>query len=153
MYIRNIFKRYKLKIEGNQIYDPIRKKYVALTPEEQGRQQMIKFLIQRLKVPVDRIGVERTLHSLGITGNWKRIDICIYGPNDEIIALIECKADDLGMWESAYMQVIDYAESLKVRNYFVVDAWGISGYHYVYERNQYDPIGDIPNYEQMLHLD
>ena len=153
MYIRNIFKRYKLKIEGNQIYDPIRKKNVALTPEEQVRQQMIKFLIQRLKVPVDRIGVERTLHSLGIAGNWKRIDICIYGPNDEIIALIECKADDLGMWESAYMQVIDYAESLKVRNYFVVDAWRILGYHYVYERNQYDPIGDIPNYEQMLHLD
>ena len=77
MYIRNIFKRYKLKIEGNQIYDPIRKKYVALTPEEQVRQQTIKFLQQRLKVPADRISVERTLHSLGVPGNWKRIDICI----------------------------------------------------------------------------
>ncbi len=152
MYIRNIFKRYKLKIEGNQIYDPIRKKYVALTPEEQVRQQTIKFLQQRLKVPADRIGVERTLHSLGVPGNWKRIDICIFGPKDEIVALIECKADDLGMWDSAYMQVIDYAESLKVRNYFVVDDWAITGYHYVYERNQYDPIEEIPNYEQMLQL-
>ena len=50
------------------------------------------------------------------------------------------------------MQVIDYAESLKVRNYFVVDDWAITGYHYVYERNRYDPIEEIPNYEQMLQL-
>lgn len=152
MYVRHIYKRYKLNIDGNQIYDPIRKKYVALTPEELVRQQTLKFLQQRLKVPADRIGVERSLHSLGDIGNWKRVDICVFGPNGEILAIIECKADDLGMWESAYIQAIDYAESLKVRNYFVADGWGINGYHYNYERNQYDPLDEIPTYNELLLL-
>ena len=152
MYIRNIFKRYKLNIEGNKIFDPIRKKYVALTPEEVVRQQTIKFLLQRMKIPADRIGVECSLHSLGDLGNWKRVDICIYSPADEIIAIIECKADNYVACDSGFVQAIDYAESLKVRNYFIVDCWDILGYHYVYERNQYDPIEEIPTYEQMLQL-
>ena len=60
MYINHILKRYKLQIDGNRSYDPIRKKYVALTPEERGRQQSLKFMLQRLKVPAGKIGVERS---------------------------------------------------------------------------------------------
>ena len=152
MYIHRIFQRYKLAIDGDRIFDPIRNKYVSYTPEEKVRQQTIKFLLQRLKVPKSRIGVERSLHSLGDIGNWKRVDICIFGPDDEVLAIIECKADDLGMWDSAYLQVIDYAESLQVRSYFVVDSWGIEGYHYCFERNQYDPFDEIPTYEELLSL-
>ena len=150
MDIHQIFTRYKLKTDGDKIYDPIRDKYVAYTPEEKVRQQTLKFIQQRLKVPATRIGVEISLHSLGIIGNWKRVDICIFGDKEEIVALIECKADDLGQWESAYLQVIDYAELLKVRNYFVVDSWAFEGYHFSDERNQYDPIDEIPTYEEML---
>ena len=152
MYIHHIFQRYKLNMDGDRIYDPIRKKYVALTPEEVVRQQTLKFLQQRLKVPADRIGVEKTLHSLGDIGNWKRVDICIFDPDDKILAIIECKADDLGMWDNAYIQALEYVESLKVRNYFVVDSWGFEGYHYTYDRNQYDPIDDIPTYQELLLL-
>ena len=69
MYINHILKRYKLQIDGNRIYDPIRKKYVALTPEERVRQQTLKFMLQRLKVSAGKIGVERSLGSLGDIGN------------------------------------------------------------------------------------
>ena len=152
MYINHIFKRYKLQIEDNRIYDPIRKKFVVLTPEEKVRQQMLKFMLQRLKVPADKIGVERTLHSLGDIGNWKRVDICIFGANDKILAIIECKADCTRSCGDPYCQAIDYVESLKVQNYFVVDYWDIIGYHYNYERNQFDPIEVIPTYEEMLSM-
>ena len=86
MYINHIFKRYKLKIEDNRIYDPIRKKFVALTPEERVRQKTLKYMIQRMKVPADKIGVEKSLSSLGDIGNRKRVDICIWGPDEEILA-------------------------------------------------------------------
>ena len=152
MYIRHIFQRYKLRTNGDKIYDPIRDKYVSNTPEEKVRQQTIKFIQQRLKVPANRIGVERTLHSLGVVGNWKRVDICIFGDEEEIIAIIECKADDLGSWSNAYIQAIDYVELLGVRNYFVVDSFAIEGYHYTYERNQYDPIVELPTYAELLLL-
>ena len=153
MYVDHIFKRYKLTIKDNQIYDPIRKKYVALTPEEKVRQQMLKYMLQRLQVPADKIGVERSLSSLGDTGNRKRVDICVFGENEEILAVVECKANYIGTGESPYQQAIDYVESLKVRNYFVVDGWDINGYHYNYERGQFDPITEMPTYEEMLALE
>ena len=152
MYVNHIFKRYKLTMKGSQIYDPIRKKYIALTPEEKVRQQMLKYMLQRLKVPAVKIGVERSLNSLGDTGNRKRVDICIFGVNEEIIAVIECKADYICSGESPYQQAIDYVESLKVRNYFVVDGWEINGYHYDYVRGQFDPVEEMPTYEEMLAL-
>ena len=152
MYIHPIFQRYKLKIDGKTIYDPIRGKYVSNTPEEEVRQKTLKFIQQRLKVPANRIGVERTLHSLGVVGNWKRVDICIFDECDNIVAIIECKADDLGRWDNAYVQAIDYVELLGVNNYFVVDNWEFEGFHYCYERNQYDPIDVIPTYEEMVQM-
>lgn len=152
MYINHILKRYKLQIDGNRIYDPIRKKYVALTPEERVRQQTLKFMLQRLKVPAGKIGVERSLGSLGDIGNRKRIDICVFGLNDEILAVIECKADYIGRGESPYFQALDYVESLKVQNYFVVDGWDMNGYHYNYSRGQFDPIEGVPTYEELLAL-
>lgn len=152
MYINHIFKRYKLTIQDNQIYDPIRKKYVALTPEERVRQQTLKYMMQRLKIPANKIGVEKSLNSLGIVGNHKRIDICVFGGQQEILAVIECKADYIGDGESPYHQALDYVQSLKVRNYFVVDGWEINGYHYDPERSQFDPIAEIPTYEEMLSL-
>lgn len=153
MYINHIFKRYKLKIKDNYIYDPIRKKYVVLTPEERVRQQTLKFMISHLKVPADKIGVERSLSSLGDIGNRKRIDVCVFGNNDEIIAVIECKAEYIGSGESPYCQALDYVESLKVRNYFVVDGWDMNGYHYSRSRAQFDPIDGIPTYEEMLTME
>ena len=125
---------------------------MANTPEEEVRQKTLKFIQQRLKVPANRIGVERTLHSLGVVGSWKRVDICIFDDSDDIVAIIECKADDLGRWDNAYVQAIDYVELLGVNNYYVADNWEFNGFHYSYERNQYDPIDVIPTYQEMVQM-
>ena len=66
MEIVSVFKRYKVKKVRNEVYDPIRKRYVRATPEEYVRQQTIQFLIDYLGVPQDRIIVERTLSRLGV---------------------------------------------------------------------------------------
>ena len=150
MYINHIFKRYKLTIKDNSVYDPIRKKYVVLTPEESVRQRMIKYMLQRLKVPADKIGVERTLHCLGVSGNKKRVDICVFDEKEELLAVVECKADYIGNGESPYQQAIDYVKSLKIRNYFVVDGWEINGFHYNCVGNQFDPIEEMPTYQELL---
>ena len=60
----SIFNRYKVQTDGDRIYDPIRLKYVHLTPEEIVRQKTIKYLIKRLAVPEDKIIVERRLDTL-----------------------------------------------------------------------------------------
>ena len=152
MQIDHIFKRYKLQIENNRIFDPIRKKWIALTPEEIVRQKTLKFLLQRLKVPAGRIGVERSLSALGDSGNRKRVDICVFGPNDEILAVIECKAAYIGSGEAPYCQALDYVERLKVPCYFVVDGWDMVGYRYDLDRTQFSRIDGVPTYEEMLTI-
>lgn len=58
MNVKSIFDRYKVQIIDDTIYDPIRQKYLHLTPEEVVRQKTIKFLMKRLGVPQDKIIVE-----------------------------------------------------------------------------------------------
>ena len=50
MDIYKAFKKYKLKIKGDQIYDPIREKFVHLTPEEKVRQQTLQYMINELEI-------------------------------------------------------------------------------------------------------
>ena len=152
MYIFDIFKRYKLDIRERKIFDPIRNKYVSLTPEEKIRQQTIKYLIQRLKIPPNRIGVEKSLHQLGDIGNKKRVDICIFDESDIVVAIIECKAHYIGNQESPYIQALDYITSLNVLNYFVVDGYEMCGYHYNKSLGQFEPFDQIPCYEDLLQL-
>lgn len=71
MNVEKIYSRYKVQIDGDQIYDPIRLKYLHLTPEEIVRQKTIKFLMKRLGVPQNKIIVERSLGTLGVEGSKK----------------------------------------------------------------------------------
>ena len=58
-----------------EVYDPIRKKYVLLTPEEQVRQFVIEFLMEQCDVPAGYISVET---GLKVYGNFCRTDLRVY---------------------------------------------------------------------------
>lgn len=141
MNVYSIFKRYQPKIEGDTIFDPIRQRYVHLTPEEIIRQKTIKFLMRRLKVPQEKIIVERRLSTLGVPGSKKRIDIGILDSDGLIMAVIECK-----VWvdEATAMQAQDYLEALNTRYFFVTDGEVFEGYHY--DTVQFIRLEEIPTY-------
>lgn len=71
-----------------EVYDPIRKKYVLLTPEEQVRQFVIEFLMEQCDVPAGYISVET---GLKVYGNFCRTDLRVYNKRQEPVLLIECK--------------------------------------------------------------
>lgn len=145
MDVSGIFNRYKVKIDGDKIFDPIRNHYVHMTPEEGVRQKTIKYLMQRLKVPQKKIIVERSLSSLGVPGNRKRIDIGVLGDDDLIMAVIECKQ---ALWngENAYAQAQDYLETLNTRYFFVTDGRVIDGFFW--NTLQFIRLENIPTYDQ-----
>ncbi len=55
--------QFKIKEEDGRarIFDAVRKRYVALTPEEWVRQNFIQFLIQEKKYPASLIAIEMSL--------------------------------------------------------------------------------------------
>lgn len=148
MEIVSVFKRYKVKKVRNEVYDPIRKKYVRATPEEYVRQQTIQFLIDYLGVPQDRIIVERTLSRLGVEGDRRRIDIGILDQEGEITAVVECKESIVGDHEAACVQAQDYLQALHAKFFFVTDGMTFKGYRF--KMMSFLQLEDIPHYEEWV---
>ena len=152
MDVYRIFKKYKLKIKNDQIFDPVRNKFVALTPEERVRQQTIQFLLQNMKVPPDRLGVEVGLSTLGAKGNRKRIDICIFDEANNLCGIVECKAYNTQYIDAPFQQALDYVVTIGARCYFVADGQDLFGYYYDPHNDQFVQIESVPSYEEILQF-
>ncbi len=93
---------------GGTVFDPIRKREVAATPEEGVRQALIRYLLNVLGVPANLIGVEFSLAALE-PGNLRRIDLVVWRPGQGQLVpwlLAECKEprvriDDEVAWQAA----------------------------------------------------
>jgi hypothetical protein len=138
--------QFKIKEENKrtQIFDTVRKKYVALTPEEWVRQHIIVFLITEKKYPASLIAVEVSLNR----GTKKqRGDIVIYTNDGKPRMIIECKAPEVNITQDVFFQIARYNAPLKM-NYLVVSN-GIS--HFCckmdYENGEHIFIKDIPYYD------
>ena len=102
-----------LKIRNNngieQVFDPIRKKWVTFTEEEKVRQFFISQLINELKIPASHISVERKITLNGLT---KRYDIVVYKEAKPWM-VIECKAPDIPLTQEVIDQAGRYNQTLK----------------------------------------
>ena len=80
-----------LKIEEGDIFDPIRKKWVKLTPEESVRQLLILYLKDKFNISFRHILVEKEITFNNL--RW-RYDIVVYNKEAIPVLLIECKAPE-----------------------------------------------------------
>jgi len=77
---------------NQKLFDPIRRRMVAATPEEQVRQSLLQLMIRDLGYPKSLIAVEKELGT-----HRRRFDIVCYSAGiHELIPLliVECKALD-----------------------------------------------------------
>jgi len=127
-----------------QIFDIIRKKYVALTPEEWVRQHVVSFLIEHRNYPKGLIKVES-----GLTFNKmkKRSDIIIYNQEGNPFLIVECKAASQSINQSTIDQASIYAFSLQ-SNYLVVSN-GMQHHccQLDFVKKEYSFCADIPFYD------
>ncbi len=105
---------FKIKVinEKKQIFDRIRKKYVALQPEELVRQHMIEYLIEEKGYPASLIGNEV---SLSYNGMQKRCDTVVYGNDGRPLMIIEYKAPSIALSQKTFDQVAIYNSQLRVQ--------------------------------------
>ncbi len=105
------------------IFDPIRKKYVALTPEEWVRQHFVNYLITHLSYPRSLVNVEN-----GLTYNQmqRRSDIVVYNRQGQPFVLIECKAHTVAIKPQVFEQIALYNYTLKAK--FIVITNGMQHY-------------------------
>jgi type I site-specific restriction endonuclease len=102
--------------DKHYIFDPIRKKWVVLTPEEWVRQHLILFLVQTKKYPASLLAVERL-----ITFNKlkKRFDLLLFNKMGMPEMLVECKAPEVALSKETLFQISTYNMVFKVPFLFI----------------------------------
>jgi len=142
---------YKFKLTINEdgkklIFDEIRKKYVALTPEEWVRQNFLKYLILEKNYPKSLINVEMQLY---LNNTSRRSDIVVFSQKAEPKLIVECKATNIKIDNNVFEQVKEY--NIKLQVDFLIVTNGLS--HYCckvdYEKNKCIFLKDIPNYKEL----
>ena len=98
------------------VWDPLRRKEVALTPEERVRQWFIAVLRAELGVPPYEMMSEATL-SYG--GKAWRADIVVYRRNMTPAMVVECKRPDVELTREVLEQALRYNLVLDV-NWIVI---------------------------------
>lgn len=128
------------------IFDPIRKRYVALTPEEWVRQNFIQYLVNEKKLPAGLILLERNL----ILNKMKRRpDIVAHNRQGKAVLIVECKSPDVKITQDAFDQIVRYNSVLRVPYLIVTNGM----VHYCcrmdYEQQTYVYLKDIPSFDEM----
>lgn len=97
---------------GPVVFDPSRRRWVALTPEEWVRQHFLLHLVHDLGCPLSLISAEKTITLHGLT---KRADIVVHGAKGEPIALVECKAPEVKLTQAVFDQAARYNIVFRVK--------------------------------------
>jgi len=93
------------------IFDEIRKRWMALTPEEWVRQNFLQYLIQVKKYPASLIAIEKEI-KLGDLK--KRFDIVVYDNNTRPWMIVECKEMNVHLDKKVLDQVLRYNITMQV---------------------------------------
>lgn len=119
-------------IDGKyQIFDVIRKKYVALTPEEWVRQNFIHYLIKYHNYPKGLIKIEGGLRYNKLL---KRSDLLVHDHSGSSYLLVECKSYDVSLDQKTIDQAAIYNKKLQAQ--FMMITNGLSHYCFTYDREQ-----------------
>ncbi len=128
------------------IWDMLRRKYVALTPEEWVRQHFVHFLIDHRAFPASLLANEV---SLSMGDKQMRADTVVYDNLLQPRMIIEYKAPAVALSRRVTDQVSTY--NLLVHVDYLVVSNGLEHYCMLmdYESHSYRFLEDIPPYEDI----
>ena len=135
--------RFQIKSQNNKnlIFDPIRKKYIVLTPEEWVRQHVIKQLLEN-GFPAGRISVERTL-----SPSKKRYDLVFFNETGNAQLLVECKAPKVALNQKTINQVSNYISLQNVPNVLLTN--GLTHFHFARKLEGLQIVQEFPHFSTL----
>ena len=126
------------------MYDPLRRKDVAATPEEQVRQWFIGVLRDGVGVPEHLM-----MSEVGFRFGDKRYraDILVYDRSGGHLAIVECKRPEVELTPAVLEQAMRYNAVLGVRYLFVTN--GTRTFAYSLAGGVFVPLKEMPAYSDM----
>jgi len=127
-----------------QVFDPLRRRFVALTPEEEVRQKTLYLLVEHLGVPAGLLAVE---YSVKVNGLDKRADAVVFGNEGRPLMIVECKAPSVTLTETVLEQALRYHSVLQPQYLLLTN--GTVTYCYKAEGASLRPLDYLPDYKEM----
>ena len=127
------------------VFDPLRRRYVALTPEEEVRQKMLCLLVEHLQVPAGLVAVE---YSVKVNGLDKRADAVVFGADGQPLMVVECKAAAVTLTAVVLEQALRYHAALHPKYLLLTN--GATTYCYRAKGTQLTPLDHLPTYPEMI---
>lgn len=121
-----------------QVFDPIRKAWFVLSPEEFVRQHLLHYLCESKQVAPGMISVEKQLE---LNGQLKRYDIVVYKKQLPVL-LVECKAPYIALEEQTAEQALRY--NLILQAPYLMISNGISDFIFKEGKR----ISELPDYSK-----
>ncbi|MBO5819720.1 MAG: type I restriction enzyme HsdR N-terminal domain-containing protein [Bacteroidales bacterium] len=132
--------------QKKQIFDPFRRCFVALTPEEWVRQHFCQFLCQEKHFPAQRMANE---YAIKLNGLSRRCDTVVFDKNLQVLCICEYKAPQVNITQEVFQQILRYNWVLKAK--YLIVSNGLK--HYAcridYEKQQTIFLQDIPDFSEL----
>lgn len=137
------------KVDGRpSVFDKLRKRYVALTPEEWVRQHFINFLLVEKGYPEALIANEMQVN---LNGQKKRCDSVVFDRMGDPLVIVEYKAPEVNITQKVFDQIARYNIVLRVE--YLIVSNGLS--HFCckvnYEEQTIQYLEDIPEYSELIN--
>ncbi len=127
------------------VFDPVRKKRVALTPEEEVRQQLIAELSTKYGYPVQLMSCE---YPMSVNRVRYRGDLVVFDRNTNPLLIAECKSPDVKIERNIFEQILRYNFALKVKYLLVTN--GSETFLARIEGDSYSFLTEIPHYNELI---
>ena len=129
-----------------QIFDPLRRCYVALTPEEWVRQHFVNMLLTSKGYPAALTANEVAIE---LNGTKKRCDTVLFDKNLQARMIVEYKAPHVEITQAVFDQITRYNMVLKVE--YLIVSNGLRHYccRIDYNTMKYTFLPDIPTYKEL----
>ena len=127
------------------IWDPLRKREVALTPEERVRQWFIGILSARMGVPLHMMMSEA---GFKLGDKQFRADIVVYDRTVSPLMVVECKRPEVDLTQEVLDQAVRYNMVLDVK--YIVITNGRQTFMLQKSHSGYSPLERMPEYSEMI---
>jgi len=137
--------KFKTKTEQNTnyVFDIVRKKYVAFTPEEWVRQHVLCYLTEDKKYPQSLIAVERGLQ---MNGRKKRFDVLTFNNSGQPQLLIECKSPEIALTGLVFEQIAVYNSAFQAPLLWITNGLQHIYIQYTTDFLGYEFLDELPKY-------
>jgi len=124
----------------NEVFDPVRKLWVALTPEEMVRQAVLAYLIKR-GYEATLIAVEKQI-TIGEVS--LRFDAIVFDETFNPFILVECKAPDAKLNQEVFDQVARYNWKVQAPYFVLTNGVALLIGKHDNDKRAYELLNELP---------